>query len=146
MNDGKQTHTFRVFQYAIAFTAALFLPSSVYGDTGAEENPFLTERAAVLFALKDNPGLASMQFRYEALLEVPSQVGTLPDPIVNVNAMNFPTDSFDRDQEAMTQLQVGFSQVFPFPGKLGLTEEAASFDAMTAGFSVDELRVQLANN
>jgi len=60
--------------------------------------------------------------------------------------MNFPTDSFDRDQEGMTQLQFGVSQVFPFPGKLGLMEEVASFNAMAAGYSTDEMRVQLAKN
>lgn len=106
----------------------------------------LTEQAAVAMAIKDNPSLAAMQLRYEALRDVPSQVGTLPDPMINLNAMNFPTDSFDRDQEGMTQLQFGVSQVFPFPGKLGLMEEVASFNAMAAGYSTDEMRVQLAKN
>lgn len=135
-----------VLQFVMAATVAFFAASGVYADATEQEGPFLTERAAVLFALKDNPGLSAMKFRYEALLEVPSQVGTLPDPMVNLNAMNFPTDSFDRSQEAMTQLQIGISQIFPFPGKLDLKEEAASFDAMAAGFSVEEMRVQLARN
>lgn len=134
------------FQCAIVMIVGLTSTASVYGNTGDAGGPFLTERAAVLYALEDNPSLASMRLRYEALLDVPSQVGTLPDPMVNLNAMNFPTDSFDRDQEGMTQLQVGFSQVFPFPGKLDLKEEAAAYDAMAAGFSVDELRVQLTKN
>lgn len=158
MSDVRHGHLFRlgtrkltIFSIGgatlcMAFAVALFMPPSVYGATKKEGELFLTERAAVLFALKDNPGLAAMQLRYEALLDVPSQVGTLPDPVVNLNAMNFPTDTFSRDQEGMTQLQVGVSQVFPFPGKLGLKEEAASFDAMAAGFSVDEMRVQLAKS
>ena len=141
-----RSHTFRVLGCLVAVTAALCFTSGVYGETGEGKGPILTDRAAVLFALEDNPSLAAMQLRYEALLDVPSQVGTLPDPMVNLNAMNFPTDSFDTGQEGMTQLQVGFSQVFPFPGKLGLKEDAASFDAMAAGFSVDEMRVQLAKN
>lgn len=122
---------------------------SVFGtniSSATEGGPELTENAAVAMALEDNPGLAAMQLRYEALSDVPSQVGTLPDPMINLNAMNFPTDSFDRDQEGMTQLQIGFSQVFPFPGKLGLMEDAASFDAIAAGHSADEMRVQLAKN
>jgi len=106
----------------------------------------LTESSAVDVAVRDNPNLAEMQARYQALAEVPSQVGALPDPMVNLNAMNFPTDSYDRDQEAMTQLQVGFSQVFPFPGKLGLKEAAAEYDAQAAGHSVDEVRLQLIKN
>ena len=62
----------------------------------------LSVTAAVEFAVRDNPSLAQMQARYEALAEVPSQVGTLPDPTLNLNAINFPTDTFARDQEPMT--------------------------------------------
>jgi outer membrane protein, heavy metal efflux system len=113
----------------------------------AQERPeTLSVPAAVEVAIRDNPNLAEMQARYEALAEVPSQVGALPDPTVNLNAMNFPTDNYDRDQEAMTQLQIGFSQVFPFPGKLNLKEEAAEYDAQAAGHSVDEVRLQLIKN
>lgn len=106
----------------------------------------LAEKSAVERAVRDNPNLAAMQARYEALSEIPSQVGTLPDPIVNLNAMNLPTDSFDVNQEAMTQAQIGFSQVFPFPGKLNLKAEAAEFDALAASHTVKEVRLQLIRN
>jgi outer membrane protein, heavy metal efflux system len=106
----------------------------------------LTESAAVEIAIRDNPNLAGMQARYAALAEIPSQAGTLPDPVISVNAMNFPTDTFDRGQEPMTQLQLGVSQVFPFPGKLNLKEEAAEYDAQAAGYSVDDTRLQLVRN
>jgi outer membrane protein, heavy metal efflux system len=132
-------------QIVVGLIALLGLVNTNY-VLASESNVDLSVVAAVELALKDNPSLAAMQSRYEALREVPSQVGTLPDPVVNLNAMNFPTDSFDRDQEAMTQLQFGFSQMFPFPGKLSLKEEAASFDAVAAGFSVDEMRIQLAKS
>ena len=131
----------------LALSVVLLFPQ----HAGASESEIvddlaLSASAAVMIALEDNPSLAAMQHRYEALQEVPSQVGSLPDPMVNVNAMNFPTDTFDRDQEGMTQLQFGFSQVFPFPGKLDLKEEAATFDAIAAGYSVDEMRVRLTNS
>ena len=131
-----------IFLSAIALGSA---NSTVYASEYGSAQ-LLTEDSAVEVAIRDNPSLAEMQTRYEALAEVPSQVGTLPDPMVSVNAMNFPTDTYERDQEAMTQLQVGFSQVFPFPGKLSLKEEAAEYDARAAGHSVDELRLQLIKN
>lgn len=106
----------------------------------------LAESKAVEIAIRDNPNLAEMQVRYEALSQIPSQVGTLPDPMVNLNAMNFPTDNFHSGQEAMTQAQIGFSQVFPFPGKLNLKEEAAEFDALAAEQTVEEVRLQLIRN
>lgn len=134
----------RNYRLLLAIAPLLIVAENLYAD---EVNPLvLKEHSAVEVAVSDNPNLAEVQERYKALLEVPSQVGALPDPMVSLNAMNFPTDSFDRDQEPMTQLQVGISQVIPFPGKLGLKEEAAAYDAKAAGHSVDEVRLQLVKN
>ena len=47
--------------------------------------------------------------------------------------MNFLTDTFNRNQEAMTQVQIGFSQAFPFLGKFGSKEAATQFDEIGAG-------------
>ncbi len=118
---------------------------SVCAAYGEELIPMeaLSVDQAVSKAVRDNPSLAEMQSRYEALAEVPSQVGSLPDPMVNLGAANFPLDSFDRAQEPMTQLQFGVSQSFPFPGKLALKEAAAEHDAKAAEHSVDEARLQL---
>jgi len=74
---------------------------------------------------------------------IPSQVGTLPDPKLSFNALNLPVDSFNVGQEGMTQMQIGFSQAFPFPGKLGLREEAADYEAQAAGSEVNETRLWL---
>ncbi len=84
-----------------------------------------------------------MQARAKAMAAIPSQVGTLPDPVINLNALNLPVDTFNRSQEAMTQLQVGVSQKFPFPGKLGLRESAAEYEAAAASNDVDEVRLLL---
>lgn len=110
------------------------------------QNSVLSAAEAVKTAVSENPGLAEMQARFRAMSEIPSQIGTLPDPVVSFGAMNFPTDSFDRDQEPMTQLQVGISQAFPFPGKLNLREEAAEFDAQAAFYTADEMRLMLIAN
>lgn len=111
-----------------------------------ENNAALPEALAVTTAVQENPNLAQMQARYEALSEVSSQVGSLPDPMVSFSAMNFPSDTFDRDQEAMTQLQIGITQVFPFPGKLSLKETAAEYDALAAGHSLANAKLQLISN
>ncbi len=126
-------------------TVTCLIAATVYGDEKVEE-AVLTTETAVAVAVRDNPNLAEMRARYEALADVPSQVGTLPDPTVSFNAMNLPTDTFNRAQEPMTQLQVGISQKFPFPGKLGLREQAAEYDAVAAAHSVDEVRLQLVSN
>jgi outer membrane protein TolC len=96
-----------------------------------------------MLALQDNPGLAQIQARSEAMAAIPSQVGTLPDPVISFNALNIPIDTFNIGQENMTQMQGGISQAFPFPGKLGLREEAAEHEAEAAGHDVTEARWRL---
>jgi cobalt-zinc-cadmium efflux system outer membrane protein len=106
-------------------------------------NDVIPIQTAVEMSLRDNPGLAEMQARAQAAAAVPSQAGTLPDPVLSFNAMNLPVDSFRLNQEPMTQMQVGLSQSIPFPGKLALREEAAQYEADAAASSVDETRLIL---
>ena len=113
------------------FVWSLVIPLSA-GATLAT-SAVITEQAAVAEALASNPRIAGMQSRAEAMHHIPSQAGSLPDPVLSLNALNLPTDSFSTTQENMTQLQIGISQAIPFPGKLGLMEEAASFEASAAG-------------
>ncbi|MBV1913977.1 MAG: TolC family protein [Pseudomonadales bacterium] len=126
----------------------LFVAGSLHGSdhTGSASSAGLTATEAVEIATRDNPDLAAMQARYNALSLVPSQAGSLPDPTINLNAMNFPTDTFSRSQEPMTQLQIGFSQTLPFPGKRGLRQQATEYDALVAGHGVAEGSLQLIRN
>jgi cobalt-zinc-cadmium efflux system outer membrane protein len=101
---------------------------------------------AINTALKNNPSISKLQARYKALSELPSQAGSLPDPMLMLNAMNLPTDSFDTKQEPMTQMQVGVGQAFPFPGKLGLRKEVKTYQALAASYSVDELKAQIVSH
>ncbi|MDH5638501.1 MAG: TolC family protein [Nitrospinota bacterium] len=86
----------------------------------------LTLEKAVRLAREANPGLAAKRAMADAAGETPSQAGSLPDPMLMMNAMNLPTDSFSTSKENMTQLQIGISQRIPFPGKLGLLKESAT--------------------
>jgi len=87
---------------------------------------------AVVNALSKNPRITTLAASAAALSQIPSQVGALPDPMLSLNAMNLPTDSFELDQEPMTQLQIIVSQRFPYPGKRALEKEAAQFSANAA--------------
>lgn len=126
----------------------LFLGNSAAGaepTKNATSTPdrALTLKAAVDLAVRDNPGLADMQARAEALAAIPSQEGTLPDPVLRFDAINLPTNTFNLNQEPMTMLQIGLSQGIPFPGKLALREEAATHEAEAATNNVDEVRLRL---
>ena len=112
----------------------------------AQANSVLPLHEARARAVAGNPGLAMLRERYQALTHIAPQVSSLPDPVVSLNAMNLPWDNFDLNQEPMTQIQIGISQVFPFPGKRSLNEEIAVFEAEAAAYSVEEMRLNLAMN
>ncbi|MEW6167352.1 MAG: TolC family protein [Pseudomonadota bacterium] len=103
----------------------------------------LTIDGAVATAVADNPGLDELRRRAEAAAAVPSQAGSLPDPRISFGAANLPVDTFALDQEPMTQLQIGVTQTFPFPGKLGLKRDMAVSEAAAAAESADEARLRL---
>ena len=126
-----------------AWLTVVFALSAYSPVSGAKIDSSLSVSEAVLTAVRDNPSLAQLRARYVALQQIPSQVGTLPDPMIGLSAMNFPATSFHRRQEPMTQVQLSFSQNIPFPGKLRLEREAADFDAQAAGLGVEELRLQI---
>ncbi|MDP6673281.1 MAG: TolC family protein, partial [Gammaproteobacteria bacterium] len=109
-------------------------------DTGSEP---LTLARAVELSLTNNQSLAGLQARAEALGAVPTQAGALPDPTLGLNVLNLPTDSFNLDQEPMTQMQVSLSQSFPFPGKRGLKREAAEYEASAAAKTVLDKQLQV---
>lgn len=118
-------------------------PADAAAPVQVSEEDVLTLQDAIFIVEDANPGLAEMQARAEAMAAIPPQAGSLPDPMLSLNALNFPTDTFNRDQEPMTQLQLGIEQSLPFPGKLGLKEEAAEFEAAAAASNVDETRLRL---
>jgi len=126
------------------FFSIVLLAGSGFADKGPGDCQALSVEDSVQLATANNPDLAAIQARYEALAAVPSQRSSLPDPVLALGALNLPVDTFDLDQENMTQLQVGLSQKFPFPGKLSLKEESATLEAGAALEEVGEARLQLA--
>ncbi len=124
---------------AIIFFWVLVLP----GLVKAEPSILLTLPAALQLAVQDNPNLAQIHARSAAMATIPAQVGTLPDPIISFNALNLPVDTFDLAQENMTQLQGGISQAIPFPGKLSLRAQVATYQAAAASHDVTEARFLL---
>ncbi len=123
--------------------APLLLSGVLLLDSMAVGADTLTLEGAVSAAVASNPGLAAIQARADALAAIPSQLETLPDPQLMVNLVNIPLDNPSFTQEGMTQLQLGISQMLPYPGKLALRGQAAAQEAQAAGSEVDERRLQL---
>ena len=146
-----QQRTIR-FLTLLLFTGLLLaMPPGSYAQVApdAESSPVadgvvpLTLDQAVAIALQNNPDVAGLRAQAYAMQAVPSQAGALPDPILSLNAMNLPTDTFDLNQEPMTQMQLALSQSFPFPGKRKLRREAKEHEAQAAEDLLSERRTAL---
>lgn len=81
----------------------------------AEENPPLTLAEAVETALAaEDPEFQRFSARAEALEHRAVADAQLPDPKITAQVANVPTDSFEFDQDGMTQaVRVGLRQEFP---------------------------------
>ena len=64
----------------------------------------------------NEPGILAAQARAQLMAEKSVAVGALPDPQVRLGVMNLPVNSYDFNQEAMTQKQIGVQQMFPPAG------------------------------
>ncbi|MDQ7051610.1 MAG: TolC family protein [candidate division KSB1 bacterium] len=99
-----------------------------------QENPMADTSAVanlseiIEIALKENPGIRSAEKRYRALLAVPAQVSSLPDPVLGYTRWVKNVETRVGPQENVFVL----SQRIPFPGKLGLKGKIALQDAEAA--------------
>ena len=81
-----------------------------HGDSSL---PVLSLDEAVNIALQRESVSAALAYRASSLDSQATADGQLPDPKLKLGLANFPTDTFSRSQEAMTQLQLGVVQAFP---------------------------------
>jgi len=128
---------------AVLLLLALAAPGPVWGQA-APAGPLTLERAEAR-ALAAHPSLAELAARIRAAEARATAAGALPDPRLTVGATNVPVDTFDLDQEPMTQLRVGLSQDLPAPGTLDLkaqkeAQQGAAYRARLADTRADLTR------
>jgi outer membrane protein TolC len=97
----------------------------------------------IKMAIERNPQLQSFNSATLADSARIPQSGALPDPILSLNLLNLPTNSFSFDQEPMTGKQIALRQLFPFPGKLSLKEKISSESAAISITNYQEYKNQI---
>jgi len=114
----KQTLRYVLFQNIVFLTVLMISFSAARAQTG-----MLSLDQAVAAAQLNDPWLTTNQHSQDAIESLSVAAGTLPDPKISVNLLNLPTDSFDFNQEAMSQFKVGVSQMFPRGDSLALKQK-----------------------
>lgn len=102
-----------------------------------------TLSAVLAQAEAHNPELLAARRAAEATHARVGSAGALPDPTLGVGVMNLPVadPSLGRDMMTMTTVQLG--QRFPWPGKLALLEEIASFESEAAEWEAERVRMRV---
>jgi outer membrane protein TolC len=100
----------------------------------------LTLDEAETLALARDAGVAGLEERSAALGEAAVADAQLPDPELRFGAVNLPTDSFELDEEAMTQLLVGVRQRFPRGRTRSLSRDRAESMAQAESARADDRR------
>lgn len=106
----------------------------------------LTLPEAVAIAQRNDPWLQGNEFRQFAIEAQSTAAGTLPDPVVSVGFANLPTDTFDFDQEAMTQFKVGVSQMFPRGDSRALDQKRLALVGSQHPYQREDRRAKVAVN
>jgi outer membrane protein TolC len=108
----------------------------------AEEVPFPVSRY-VDAALADNPSLDAMRERIRMKENAAIRAGALDDPQLRAGVTNLPTRSWDFREEEMTGKEIGFSQMFPWPGMRKTRTEIVLREKEEAEFVLEEMRSML---
>jgi hypothetical protein len=85
-------------------------------------------------AIQSDPAKDMYQAQQASLIAQGIAGSTLDDPMIKLGVANLPTDSFQLNQEAMTQVAVGISQQFSRGSKLELTQKNFNQRSDMAGF------------
>lgn len=94
-------------------------------------------------SLASHPSIGELQARIRAAEARATAAGQLPDPHLSVGAVNIPVDTFELDQDPMTQARVGLSQDFPAPGSLGLRAQKERQKGEAYRFRLANTRAEL---
>lgn len=100
----------------------VFLQLTATFASEVNKNTLSLERA-IKYAQENDPWLVGNRHRQDAVESMSVAAGTYPDPRVSFGLANFPTDTFDIDQEPMTQIKVGVTQMIPRGDSLKIKRE-----------------------
>jgi len=122
LQQGLQTKKLSV----VLLVGASLFASSV---TASQPGPVLSLAEAEAIALQTDPMLNLIDANAQALDEAAIADGQLPDPKLKLSLFNFPTDTFSRTQEPITQLRFGLQQTIPRGDTLELKSKRTSSQA-----------------
>lgn len=120
-----------------------FSSSILAQDVSDETRNVLTLQKAKELALKNDDWLVKSQLMQSRLEVLSEGASALPDPTFSLGLLNLPTDGFALDQEPMTQVKIGATQMFPRGDSTALEEKKLKLSASEQPFLRDNRRLKV---
>ena len=103
----------------------------------------LTLQQAEQLAIASDPAIEGYRVTASSLKDESVADDTLPDPRLSLGAVNVPVDSFDLQQEQMTQLKVGIRQDFPRGDVLAIKQQQSQHLSRAALSMADDAQLKI---
>lgn len=114
----------KIVRVHMLFQFMLITSLSMLSAGIAQADPLVLDlTTAIKAAQQSDPWLVGNLHTQQSVESMSIAAGTLPDPKASINLLNIPTDSFDFNQEPMTQFKIGISQMFPRGDSLALKQK-----------------------
>ncbi len=103
----------------------------------------LTLQQAEQLAIASDPAIEGYRVTASSFKDESMADDTLPDPRLSLGAVNVPVDSFDLQQEQMTQLKVGIRQDFPRGDVLAIKQQQSQHLSRAALSMADDAQLKI---
>ena len=127
------------FTYELRYYCSLLAAALLFStDVSA-----LNLKQAEQLAIQSDPSILSFKATSESFVDESVADDTLPDPKLRLGAVNVPVDTFDLEQEAMTQLKVGIQQNFPRGDVLSIKQQQSQYLSRAAMSMADDTQIKI---
>jgi len=103
----------------------------------------LSLEQAEQLAIQSDPSIESYKAISRSFIDASVADDTLPDPKLRLGAVNVPVDSFDLQQEQMTQIKVGIVQSFPRGDVLSIKQKQSQYLSKAALSMSDDTQLKI---
>ncbi len=104
----------------------------------------LTLEKTIQLAQQNDLWLVGNQHSEDAIQSMSIVASTLPDPIMSITLANLAADSFNFNQEAMSQFKVGISQQFPRGNSLAIRQRQFELQGSQFPYQREDRRAKVA--
>jgi len=136
-----------VFRKRLIVIASLFGLALLVGKPLMAQGPIRAPQPLAELieeGLAQNKEIQSLEAKVQSLQEGVSFAGSLEDPRLGFGVLNLPTDSWEFDEEPMTQKTVFLAQKFPWFGKLSLKSQGQALMASEQQALLEAKKLELA--